>query len=259
MQISHEILEFNTTTGSMRVRYYNDETPDSLVYNIDIPIENGAFVDMPEIEKLIKIYCPTEQLKRVSKLKIATVPSSLMPYVPVQSSQTPGLVVTPAAYGDKYFTPTLGQAGKDVIWYPTPSRAIEVMLEIANVNANDIVYELGSGTGYISIEAAKLGATAVGIEYNPVFVNLANRKAEAAGVTDKVTFTRGDFFTADFSSATVVMLYLSPEINLRLKPKLQAMPVGTRIVSFTFDIGGWLPSKVLPVGDTNVYEWTVGA
>jgi hypothetical protein len=263
MQINHKILSFNPNSGSITVCYFSNEVPDGLIYGIDLPIVNGAFVDTSEIEKLIALHCPKGQLKRIVELQTTAIPEFLMPYVPVPISlsnqQMVDLTVVPAAYGDKYFIPTMGQVGKDVNWGPTPLGVIALMLEAANVNANDVVYELGSGTGDISIAAAKLGATAIGIEYNPVFVNLANRKAEAAKVSHKTTFICDDLFTIDFSFASVVIIYLGQELNNKLKSKLQAMPKGTRIVSFMFDIEGWSPSKVINVNGANLYEWTVGA
>jgi hypothetical protein len=263
MNIQHEIINFNPYSGSINVRYFSKEVPDGLIYSIDLPLVNNVFADFPEIEKLIDIHCPTGQLKRIAELKTAIIPNSLIPYVPVSiplSKQVVSdLTVVLASYGDKNFLPTMGQAGKDVVWHPTPFNVVSVMLEAANVKANDVVYELGSGTGLMAIEAAKLGATAVGIEYNPVFVNLAKRKAEAANLLNKVTFICDDLFTADFYSATVIMMYLGQEVNNKLKPKLQAMPNGTRVVSFMFDIYGWEPSKIINVNGANIYEWTIGA
>jgi len=139
------------------------------------------------------------------------------------------------------FVPRVGQAGKDVILVPTPAELVDKMLEIASVTEKDYVFDLGSGDGRTVIAAAKLGARAVGIEYNPDMVEISNEKAEEAGVSDRTKFIQADLFEYDLSEATVVMMFLLPEINLKLRHKLLNLKPGTRIVSNTFTMGDWEP------------------
>jgi hypothetical protein len=144
---------------------------------------------------------------------------------------------------DKPFEPQVGQAGKDVIWVPTPQALVDKMLDMAKVTAADTVYDLGSGDGRTVITAAKRGATATGIEYNPDMVELSKKNAAKEGVA-KATFMKADLFETDFSKATVITMFLLPDINLRLRPKILDMKPGTRIVSNTFDMGDWTPDEV---------------
>jgi len=139
------------------------------------------------------------------------------------------------------FKPEVGQAGKDVVWVPTPDELVKKMLEIAEVTSKDILIDLGSGDGRTVIAAAKLGAKALGIEYNPDMVNLSNKNAELAGVKGKVSFIKTDLFEYDLSEATVITMFLLPDINLKLRPKLLDLKPGTRIVSNTFTMGEWEP------------------
>lgn len=151
-----------------------------------------------------------------------------------------------AQLGDTQYQPTVGQHGKDVIWVPTPDDLVVRMLETAKVTSKDLVYDLGAGDGKIPIQAARqFGAKAVGIEYNPELAALARRNAERAGVSDKVTIIHGDIFKEDFSKATVVTLYLLPELNIKLKPILLAMKPGTRVVSHSFTMGVWEPDEMI--------------
>jgi hypothetical protein len=145
---------------------------------------------------------------------------------------------------DKPFEPQVGQAGKDVIWVPTPQALVDKMMEMAKVTPSDTVYDLGSGDGRTVITAAKLGATAMGIEYNPDMVELSKKNAAKEGVSGKATFVKADLFESDFSKATVITMFLLPDINLRLRPKILDMKPGTRIVSNTFDMGDWTPDEV---------------
>lgn len=144
---------------------------------------------------------------------------------------------------NKGFVPHEGQAGKDVIWVPTPNSLIQAMLDKAQVGPDDFLVDLGSGDGRIVIEAAKRGAKAIGIEYNPEMVRLSLLKAREEGVSDRVTFLNMDLFEYDFSQATVVSLYLLSELNLRLRPKILAMEPGTRVVSNTFNMGAWMADE----------------
>jgi hypothetical protein len=139
------------------------------------------------------------------------------------------------------FEPVSGQAGKDVVWVPTPQATVDTMLELTHVTPADYVIDLGSGNGITVISAAKKGATALGVEFDPNMVALAERLAREAGVSDKATFVKGDLFEADLSKATVITLFLLPDINLRLRPKLLDLQPGTRIASNSFTMGDWEP------------------
>jgi SAM-dependent methyltransferase len=139
------------------------------------------------------------------------------------------------------FVPHVGQAGKDVIWVPTPDELVAKMLEIAGVNEKDYVIDLGSGDGRTVIAAAKLGAMAIGIEYNPDMIEISKRKAEEAGVSARTKFIRADLFEYDLSEATVITMFLLPDLNLKLRSRLLNLKPGTRIVSNTFTMGDWEP------------------
>lgn len=158
------------------------------------------------------------------------------------------------AQTQKPFEPTVGQPGKDVVWVPTPQTLVDKMLEIAKVTPQDIVYDLGSGDGRTVITAAKLGATATGVEYEPEMVALSQRNAQAAGVTAKATFMKADLFQTDFSKATVVTMFLLPSINMTLRPKLLDMKPGTRVVSNTFTMEDWEPDQTVKV-DSCTGSW----
>ena len=148
----------------------------------------------------------------------------------------------------------------DVPYVPTPQRVVDAMLDLAKVGKNDVLYDLGCGDGRIVITAAKeRGARGVGIDLNPVRIGEAKENAKKAGVEDRVTFQEGDLFAADVSPATVVTLYLLPDVNRRLRPRLwQQLKVGTRVVSHDFDMGPeWPPQKTLEVGGKTVYLWTI--
>lgn len=137
------------------------------------------------------------------------------------------------------FQPFVGQPGKDVIWVPTPLPLVEKMLDMAKLTPQDYVIDLGSGDGRNVIAAAKRGARALGVEYNPDMVALAQRNAESAGVADKAQFVQGDMFEADISKATVLPLFLLPDNLRKLVPKFQALRPGTRIVTNGYEIPGW--------------------
>jgi precorrin-6B methylase 2 len=148
----------------------------------------------------------------------------------------------------KPFEPTVGQAGKDVVWVPTPQALVEKMLDLAKVTPQDFVMDLGSGDGRTVITAAKRGARAQGIEYNPDMVELSKRNAAAAGVSDKANFVKADLFETDFSKAQVVTMFLLPSINMRLRPQILKMKPGTRIVSNTFTMEDWQPDQQETIG-----------
>ena len=135
--------------------------------------------------------------------------------------------------------PEVGRPGKDVMWVPSPDLLVDAMLEIAEVTPQDVVIDLGSGDGRTVIAAARLGARAIGIEYDPELVELSRKRAAAAGVAGLSTFVAADLFEADLSEATVVTLFLLPELNRKLRPRLLALAPGTRIVSNTWDLGDW--------------------
>jgi precorrin-6B methylase 2 len=150
---------------------------------------------------------------------------------------------------EKPFEPSSGQPGKDVVWVPTPQALVDKMLDIAKVTAKDVVYDLGSGDGRTVISAAKRGARATGVEYNPDMVELSKFNAAKAGVTDKATFMKADLFETDFSQATVITMVLLPDINIKLRPKILDLKPGTRIVSNTFTMGEWKDDDTATVGE----------
>lgn len=141
----------------------------------------------------------------------------------------------PAAY-----EPSVGQEGKDVVWVPTPQALVDRMLDMARVTTKDFLMDLGSGDGRTVITAAKRGVRALGVEYNPDMVELSRRNAEKEGVANLVSFVKADLFEADFSKATVITMFLLPDINLQLRPKILELKPGTRIVSNSFTMGEWI-------------------
>ena len=147
----------------------------------------------------------------------------------------------------KPFEPMVGQPGKDVVWVPSPQMLVDKMLDMAKVTPQDYVMDLGSGDGRTVITAAKRGATAVGIEYNPDMVALSQKNAEAAGVTGKATFLKADIFETDLSKATVITMFLLPQINLKLRPKILDLKPGTRVVSNTFTMDDWTPDETFTI------------
>ena len=163
-------------------------------------------------------------------------------------------------YGDELYQPQLRQPGKDVMWLPTPDAMVTRMLVAARTTDRDLVYDLGAGEGRIPIAAAKeFGARAVGIEYDPALAALARRNAQRAGVADRVEIIEGDIFLRDFSAATVVTLYLLPELNAQLRPRLLKLKPGTRIVSHLWDMGEWEADESFRVADSEAYLWVVPA
>ncbi len=172
-------------------------------------------------------------------------------------------------YGDDQLTLRRGTLGKDVIWVPTNLDIATKMLELAQVKKGDLVYDLGSGDGIIPIQAAKqYGVRAVGIEYNPDLVALSQRNAIRENVQNLVTFRQGDIFAEDFSSATVLTLFLGDNLNLRLMPTILKMKPGTRVVSNTFRMDFWMPDQEVrlrpnegAIGSLNeiAYLWIVPA
>lgn len=163
-------------------------------------------------------------------------------------------------HGDEQYRPRLRQPGKDVMWLPTPDALVTRMLQAAGTTRDDLVYDLGAGDGRIPIAAARdFGARAVGIEYDRDLAALARRNASRAGVADKVTIVEGDLFKEDFSRATVVTLYLLPDLNQQLRPQLLRMKPGTRIVSHQWDMGEWEADFTLREGASEAFLWIVPA
>lgn len=162
------------------------------------------------------------------------------------------------------YAPQSGQPGKDVVWVPTPQALVDSMLDSAGVTRDDVVVDLGSGDGRTVITAAKRGAKARGIEYNGDMVALARRNAASEGVGDVARFDQGDIFESDFTDATVLTLFLLPQLNLRLRPTILDMKPGTRVVSNSFDMGDWVPDENINGGTgctswCRAYKWIVPA
>jgi SAM-dependent methyltransferase len=162
------------------------------------------------------------------------------------------------------YKPEVGQEGKDVIWVPTPQELVEKMLDIAKVTPKDYVIDLGSGDGRTVITAAKRGAKALGIEYNPDMVELSKRNAAKEGVSDKANFVKADLFEADLSQAQVITMFLLPDINIKLRPKILDLKPGTRIVSNSFTMGEWTADDTVNVKNgcasyCTAYLWIVPA
>jgi precorrin-6B methylase 2 len=169
------------------------------------------------------------------------------------------LTTASAQQQQQQFQPSVGQPGKDVIWVPTPEELIAAMLDMAKVTPNDHVIDLGSGDGRIVIAAAKRGARALGVEYNPDMVELSRNNARKEGVADKATFVNGDIFETDFSQATVVTMYLLPDLNMKLRPKILEMKPGTRVVSHAFSMEDWEADQTANVDGRTAYFWIVPA
>ena len=164
------------------------------------------------------------------------------------------------------YQPEVGQSGKDVVWVPTPQALVDKMLDLGRVTAADYLIDLGSGDGRTVITAAKRGARALGIEYNPDMVALSQRNAVKEGVTGKATFMKADLFESDFSQATVITMFLLPDINLKLRPKILGLKPGTRIVSNSFTMGEWQHDRSVQATESEgcqsyctAYLWIVPA
>ena len=146
----------------------------------------------------------------------------------------------------------------DVVFVPTPQEVVEGMLVLAQVTSKDVVYDLGSGDGRIPITAAqKYGARGIGIDINPQRIQEANENLAKAGVGDKVKFLNQDLFETDLREATVITLYLLPQLNVKLMPTLKKLKPGTRIVSHSFDMGDWAPEKTQEINGKTIYLWTI--
>jgi len=145
------------------------------------------------------------------------------------------------------FEPSVGQPGKDVVWVPTPQVLVDRMLDMAKLTKEDVLYDLGSGDGRTVITAARRGARALGIEYNADMVTLSKENAEKAGVASRAQFENADLFKTDLSKATVITMFLLPEINKKLRPTILKLKPGTRVVSNTFSMGEWEPDETFIV------------
>jgi precorrin-6B methylase 2 len=186
-------------------------------------------------------------------LSIAGVSCTTQSDVQADAQATPTVAQEPQTQQSPERTP-------DVPYVPTPQAVVDRMLEIANVTANDVVYDLGSGDGRIPISAVRQYNVqrAVGVDINPQRISEANQNAQSANVTDRVEFREQDLFETDLSEASVVTLYLLPDVNLRLRPKLLSeLKPGSRIVSHAFDMGDWEPEQVEQVEGSTIYYWTV--
>jgi hypothetical protein len=161
---------------------------------------------------------------------------------------------------ERDFKPQSGQAGKDVIWVPTPDGVVNRMLTMAKTTPKDYVIDLGAGDGKIAIAAARdFGARALGIEYNPDMVKLANCMARAAGVADKAQIKHGDIFKEDFSQADVLTMYLLPSLNLCVRHRVLAMKPGTRVTSHSFTMGEWDADQTADASGRTAFLWIVPA
>lgn len=188
-------------------------------------------------------------LKHVARCTLFLLWLLLAPTAPAQSQSDRG-----------DFQPYIGQEGKDVVWVPTPPALVDRMLQLAKTTAEDFVVDLGSGDGRIAIAAAKkFGARSLGIEFNPDMVAISRRDAEREGVSERAKFTRADIFAADFSQATVVTMYLLPDLNLKLRPVILAMKPGTRVVSHHFNMGDWEPDETVWEENRRAMLWIVPA
>lgn len=162
------------------------------------------------------------------------------------------------------YNPVIGQIGKDVVWVPTPQKLVDKMLDMAMLTAGDLLIDLGSGDGRTVISAAKQGTYAIGVEYNPEMVALSKHLAKAEGVGNMTEFVTADLFEYDFSKATVLTMFLLPDINIRLRPLILGMKPGTRVVSNTFTMDEWSPDDTVIIDDPGIawytaYMWIVPA
>ena len=178
---------------------------------------------------MLRLHRPTASFTAVLTIALASIASAQQ--TPPQTPQKP-------------FEPTVGQAGKDVVWVPTSPALVEKMLDLAKVTPQDYVMDLGSGDGRNIIAAAKRGARATGVEFNPDMVELSRRIAREAGVAEKATFIQGDMYEADISKASVLALFLLPHNLDKMKDKFLALQPGSRIVVNTFGITGWEPDEI---------------
>jgi hypothetical protein len=160
---------------------------------------------------------------------------------------------------ERSYKPSVGQSGKDVVWVPTPDGLVSRMLAMAKVTSQDTVVDLGAGDGKIAIAAGKLGANALGIEYNPDMVKLANCMVQVQGAQGKTRIIQGDIFKEDFSKADVLTMYLLPELNLCVRHRILAMRPGTRVTAHQFTMRDWMPDETAEVENRTARLWIVPA
>lgn len=160
---------------------------------------------------------------------------------------------------ERSYKPAVGQSGKDVVWVPTPDAVVNRMLEMARVTPQDTVVDLGAGDGKIAIAAGKLGANALGIEYNPEMVKLANCMVQVEKAQARTRIVQGDIFKEDFSKADVLTMYLLPELNLCVRHRILAMRPGTRVTAHQFNMREWDPDETAEVGTRTAHLWIVPA
>ena len=189
---------------------------------------------------------------------------SLMPRLAAAVALSFFISAAHAQPAQKAFEPQVGQQGKDVVWVPTSQALVDKMLDMAKVTPSDYVIDLGSGDGRTVITAAKRGARALGIEYNPGMVEVATRNAAKEGVARRARFMKADLFETDLSEATVITMFLLPSINLKLRPKILGLKPGTRVVSNSFTMGEWSADETATVGEgcnswCTAYLWIVPA
>lgn len=175
----------------------------------------------------------------MSRAALLRCSASLFAILLASLTGSAGAQTAPATTAAEPYKPRSGQQGKDVIWLPTPQVVVDKMLELAKVTPQDVVIDLGSGDGRTVITAARAGAHALGIEYNPDLVEFSTRQAAAAGMTGRARFVKADLFDTSFAEATVVTMFLLSDINLKLRPKILDLKPGTRVVSNTFHMGEW--------------------
>jgi hypothetical protein len=176
----------------------------------------------------------------------------------------PGIVFCQKKTEKSYNKPELGQEGKDVVWYPTPPALVDVMIDMADLTPADYLIDLGSGDGRIVIAAARKGIKSAGIEFNPDLIEFSIENAKKEGVADKTDFIEADFFEYDLSKATVITMFLLPEINRKLKPKLLELKPGTRIITNSFSMQDWPFDEMEEINDESIswntaYLWIVPA
>ena len=195
---------------------------------------------------------------RIRIHSLARVAARLALFVPLahaRASAAPG----PSGQGAQATAAARPLREPDVRYEPTPQPVVREMLRLAGVGPGDLVYDLGSGDGRIPITAAReFGAQGVGIDIDPQRIRESEANARDAGVTDRVRFRNEDLFEADFSDATVVTLFLYPDLNLNLRPRLLSeLAPGTRVVSYYHDMGDWKPLRIVPTPRANIYLWRI--
>ncbi len=199
---------------------------------------------------------PSPAAARLPIAATIVIAGTLAFHSPAQAKEPTG--PTPSLEAEA-FKPESGQAGKDVIWVPTPDEIVNAMLDMARIKPGDVHYDLGSGDGKIVIAGAKRGANSTGVEFNPDMVGLSQRNAARAGVSERARFVQGDIFQTDFTQADVITLYLLPTLNMRLRPQLLDMKPGTRISSHQFTMGDWEPDQRTTLSGRDALSWVVPA